>query len=227
MMEYSLKNIIKSANAKGYVIYDKPYKLNIVGVRNSNPVNQDKFDDVIAFFYYDDKGRLIGKVAPATTDPSTFFLKNPVTSKGAAILKGGQYINSHIIGIHRGKYTALVQRGNVTVIRDNDRDGYTNFGNQTETGIYGINIHRASRGKNNVAVIDKDSAGCQVFQNESDFNEMMQMAEKSRQVNGNQFTYTLLDERDYIRKRNTWIVVTAIALAMIGSVTFLYKKLNK
>ncbi len=226
-MEYTLKNIIRAAKKLGFVVYEKPYKLNIIGVRNSNPINQDKFDDVIAFFYYDDKGNLIGKVATATTDPSTYFLKNPMNTKGAAILKGGQYIDSHIIGTHAGKYTALVQRGNLTVYRDNDRDGFTNFANVTESGLYGINIHRASRGKDNVAVISKDSAGCQVFQNEADFDEMMKMAQKSKEVNGNKFTYTLIDERDYIRYRNTWLVVLGIGIVTFVSVFLLYKKLNK
>lgn len=225
-MEYNLKNIIKSLKKKGYQVYTQPYKLNIVGVRNGNPINQDKFDDAIAFFYYDDKGNLVGRVAVGTTDPSTYFLKNPMNDKGAAILKGGQYINSHVIGTHRGKYTALVQRGNLTVFRDNDRDGYTNFNNVEETGLYGINIHRASRGKNNEAIIGQDSAGCQVFRNEGDFNEMMKMAQKSSQVNGNNFTYTLLDERDYFRSRNTWIVIAIASASAIGLAYLLYKKIK-
>lgn len=225
-MEYTLKKIIKSVKDKGYQVYEQPYKLNIVGIRNGNPLNQDKFDDVIAYFYYDDKGKLIGKVATATTDPSTYFLKQPMNERGAAILKGGQYINSHSIGSHRGKYTALVQRGNLTVFRDNDRDGYTNFNNKVQTGLYGINIHRSTRGKNNVAIIGEDSAGCQVFQNESDFNDMMAMAQKSSQKNGNKFTYTLLDEKDYIRTRNTWLVILLLGAGSIGISYFLYRKLK-
>ena len=94
------------------------------------------------------------------------------------------------------------------------------------SGLYGINIHRASRGKNNEALIGLDSAGCQVFQNESDFNEMMKMAQKSKQVNGNKFTYTLIDERDYIRKRNTWIVIAAVTIGGVGLAYLLYKKLK-
>lgn len=225
-MQYTLPNIIRAAQKKGYVVYRSPYKLNIIGVRKDVPVSQDNFDDVIAYFYFDDNGKLIGKVAPATTDPGTYFLKNPVASAGAAILKGGQYVNSHKIGTHAGKYTALVQQNPVTVIRDNDRDGYTDFNNKTETGLYGINIHRASRGKNNVAVISKDSAGCQVFMEEADFNEMMAMAQKSKIANGNNFSYTLIDERDYKRYRNTWLVLLLAGAAAVAASVFMYKKLS-
>jgi hypothetical protein len=227
-MDYSLKNIVKSVEAKGYEVDKKPFKLNVVGIRTNNPINQDKFDDKLAYFFYDNNGNIQGKVAIATTDPSTSFLKNPMTRKGAAILKGGQYKDTYILGTHAGKYRALVQRnGPVIVFRDNDRDGYTDFNNVTESGMFGINIHRASRNKNNVAFIGKDSAGCQVFQNEADFNDMMKMAEKSAQLHGNKFTYTLIDERDYIRKRNTWIVIVASVGGGVALAYYLYKKLMK
>jgi hypothetical protein len=146
---------------------------------------------------------------------------------GAAILKGGQYVDTYTLGTHAGKYRALVQRlGEVTVFRDNDRDGFTNFNTVQQSGFFGINIHRASRNKKNQAFIGLDSAGCQVFQNEADFNEMMKLAEKSAQLYGNKFTYTLIDERDYIRKRNTWIVIALVGGGAIALTYFLYKKLR-
>jgi hypothetical protein len=226
-MAKELKDIVKSVEKLGYKVYKEPYKLNIVGIRNGNPVSQDKFDDTLAYFYYDDNGKLQGRVAIATTDPSTFYLKNPMNRSGAAILKGGQYLDTYIIGTHADKYTALVQRLKpVTVIRDNDRDGYTNFLNAEQSGFFGINIHRASRNKSNQAIISRDSAGCQVFQNEADFNEMMRLARNSASKYGNKFTYTLIDERDYIRKRNTWIVIAIASLGAIGLAYYLYKKIK-
>jgi len=201
----------------------RPYALNIVGVRNSKPVSQDRYDDEIAYFYYDDNGRLIGKVAVGTTDPSTYYLKNPMNQGGAAILKGGQYKNAYRIGTHAGKYTALVQTAPVTVIRDGDRDGYTNFLNATDTGKFGINIHRSTRTKNDATLIGRDSAGCQVFQNEADFNEMMRLAHDSKAKYGNKFTYTLLDDRDAERGRNTWIVLVG---GLAGLSYLLYRVLR-
>lgn len=220
----TLKDIVKAMEAKGYEVDKRPYALNVVGIRNSKPVSQDRYDDEIAYFYYDNNGRLQGKVAIGTTDPSTYFLKNPMNEGGAAILKGGQYKGAYTIGTHAGKYTALVQQGApVTVIRDGDRDGYTNFLNATDTGYFGINIHRSTRTKNDATLIGMDSAGCQVFQNEEDFNEMMRRAHDHKAKYGNKFTYTLLDDRDAKRTRNTWIVLVA---GLAGVSYILYRVLR-
>lgn len=223
-MAQSLNQVIKSAQNLGYSIDTRPYKLNIIGVRNSAATDQQKFDDEIAYFYYDNKGQLVGKVAPATTDPSTYFLENPMNTKGAAILKSGQYKDSWIIGLHRGAYSALVQSKPVTTIRDNDRNAYINYFAPTTTGLYGINIHRSSKGKDNVAVIGKDSAGCQVFRDEKDFNAMMDMAKVSRSKYGNNFTYTLIDERDVVKLRNTTILIAGIGIVAFSIYLFFKKK---
>jgi hypothetical protein len=214
-----LNEIIKTMKSKGYVIYTQPYKLNIVGVRNGMNTSIN-FDDELAFFYYDDSGRLSGKVCPATTDPSIFYLKDPMVSvrdKGTAILKSGQYIDTYKIDWHgsTSKYLALCQRLRpVIVIRDNDRNDLLNFFADTESGFFGINIHRASRNKNNVAEIGPDSAGCQVFQNEADFDEMMRLANISSERYGNVFTYTLIDNRDIFRKIRNYSSLGIILLIL-------------
>jgi hypothetical protein len=79
----------------------------------------------------------------------------------------------------------------------------TNFLNAEEEGFFGINIHKSTASKGDKSLIGKDSAGCQVFQNNDDFYEMMRLARISGSKYGNKFTYTLLDDKDYIRKRNT------------------------
>lgn len=192
----SLESIILQANSQGYFFDKRPNKLNVIGVRNPKNTSPIKFEDQIAYFYYDDNGNLKGNVVPATTNPSVYFLQNPMVSVGTAILKQGQYKDSYSIGLHRGKYEALVQSKPVTVIRDNDRNKIINFLAPTTTGLYGINIHHASVNKQNVQYIDADSAGCQTFQNISDFNDMMKLARKSRDLYGNKFTYTLIDQRE-------------------------------
>lgn len=218
----TLKEIIRTAESKGYKIDKRPFKLNLIGVRNSAATNQKYFDDTIAYFYYDNNGSLVGKVVPATTDPSTYFLNNPMNIKGAAVLKSGQYPDSWRIGLHRNKYTALVQDKPVTVIRDNDRNSYINYFAPTSTGLYGINIHRATIGKNNALEIGQDSAGCQVFRDVKDFDEVMRLAQASREKYGNSFTYTLIDERDNIKKRNTLFL--GLAILALGASIYLYKK---
>jgi hypothetical protein len=223
-MPNTLKDIVSTMKSKGYEVDTRPYALNIVGVRNSKATDQNTFDDELAYFYYDVSGVLRGRIVAGTTDPSTFYLMNPVsgaTDNGTAILKSGQYKNAYRIGLHKGKYEALVQTGGkVTTIRDNDRNAYINYFAPTTSGYYGINIHRASRGKKNEAIIDYDSAGCQVFMKEADFNEMMSLARIHRDKYGNKFTYTLIDERDLLKAVNTTIMLIGLCVLIY----YAYKK---
>lgn len=222
-MQANLNSIIKSAEKLGYSIDKRPNKLNVIGVRNSKATSQDKFDDLLAYFTYDDKGNLVGKVVAGTTDPSTYFLKTPMNVKGAAILKSGQYKDAYAIGLHRGQYEALVQVKPVTVIRDSDRNAYINYFAPTQTGLYGINIHKSTKGKSNEDIIDRDSAGCQVFRNIPDFMDMMRLAQTSRKKYGNTFTYTLIDERDTLKFRNTTLSFI-VGLGLLTLATYIYKK---
>lgn len=226
-MDTTLQDIVQSLKAKGYVVYTQPYKLNVVGVRSPEPTSL-YFNDKIAFFWYDEQGRLIGKIAPATTDPSVYYLRdNPMNPSGTAILKGGQYLDAYKIGSHRGKYTALVQSKPVTVIRDNDRNDLLNFFADTQTGLFGINIHKSSYGKANSLVIGEDSAGCQVFQNPEDFLQMMSAAQTSSSKYGNNFTYTLIDERDVYKKlRNLSLFGIGLILIGLGGYIY-YRKFGK
>jgi len=223
-MDRKLTDIIKSAEKLGYKIDKRPNKLNIIGVRNSSATNQDKFDDLLAYFIYDDKGNLRGKVVPGTTDPSTSFLKSPINIKGAAVLKSGQYKDAYQLGLHRGKYEALIQAKPVTVIRDNDRNALINYFAPTQTGLYGINIHKSTKGKNNEDIIGLDSAGCQVFRNIPDFMDMMTLAKISRKNYGNSFTYTLIDQRDTLKFRNTTLsLIAGISLLLLSGYLFIKK----
>jgi hypothetical protein len=185
--------------AKAYKIYSRPFELNIVGVRANSTV-PNSFDDTVIVFYKNNSGDWQYHKFPATTDPGTFWLRNLMNPQGTAIVKQGQYIGSHGIGIHRGKYQALTQKRPLTVIRDYDRDAVLDFNNGKEqTGIFGINIHRASV-NGTTKFVEKHSAGCQVFANIDDFNLFMQLAQRHKQLYGNDFTYTLIDERALVRE---------------------------
>jgi hypothetical protein len=224
-MQNNLNSIIKSAEKLGYQIDKRPNKLNVIGLRNSKATSQDKFDDLLAYFTYDANGNLVGKVVAGTTDPSTYFLRSPINAKGAAILKSGQYKDAYQIGLHRGQYEALVQRKPVTVIRDDDRNALINYFAPTQTGLYGINIHKSTKGKNNEDIIGADSAGCQVFRNIPDFMDMMRLAQTSRKKYGNTFTYTLIDERDTLKFRNTTLsLIVGIGLLAFSGYLFSKKK---
>lgn len=220
----TLAEVIQAAKLRGYTIDTRPYALNLIGIRNLQATDQKSFDDEIAYFYYDDRGQVVGKVCPATTDPSTYWLNNPMNPMGAAILKAGEYRDTWSIGLHKGVYEALVQSLKpVTVIRDDDRNSYINYFAPTSTGKYGINIHKASSGKNDVKIIGKDSAGCQVFRDEEDFKEMMNLAKESRKRYGNKFSYILIDERDVVKLVNT----TGLGLLVLGVAYYLYVKFKK
>lgn len=208
------------ARKKGYVIYTKPYQLNIWGIRSMN-TRSGKFDDHIHVFYKTSAINWEYHIFPATTDPGTYWLNNPMMPQGSAILAQGQYVDSHEIGLHRGKYVALVERKPVTVIRDYNRNATLDFFNgNLETGSFGINIHRALR-EGVTAVIDKHSAGCQVFENAADFYKVMRMAERHRSLYGNRFTYTLIDERAIRRTMAKRIFFGTLALgASAGTLLF-------
>ena len=184
---------------QGFTMYNRPFELNIVGVRSNNTI-ANTFDDFINVFFKTNDGTWQFHQFAATTDPGTYWLKNPLNPQGTAILKHGQYIGSHHIGLHRGKYLALVQQRPITIIRDYDRNANLDLMNGKEqTGIFGINIHHASV-NGTTKTVDKYSAGCQVFANINDFNLFMQLANRHKGLYGNNFTYTLLDDRALIRE---------------------------
>lgn len=195
MLLRSLRSLIILNDGK---LYERPFELNIIGIR-SKEVKPNRFDDELHVFYKVAPFRWEHHLFKITTDPGTYWLENPMQPKGTAILKQGQYIDAYSMGMHRGLYTALVQVKPVSVIRDYDRNAVLDFNNgKEEKGMFGINIHRASRSGTTVSV-DRNSAGCQVFENASDFETFMRLCERHRKLYGNKFTYTLFDDR--IKKR--------------------------
>jgi hypothetical protein len=212
-----IQEIKKLAAKKGFVIYEEPYKLNIWGFRSKTTV-PNAFDDEIHVFTN------IAKSGPptwaylvfkCTTDPGTYWLRNPMNVQGTAILNPGQYVNVYQLGLHRGKYKALVQTGGkVSVTRDYDRDAVLDFNNgRVVVGHYGINIHRANK-VGTTYTVDKYSAGCQVFKNASDFDFFIKLCELHRSVHGNRFTYTLVDERMEERKSLKTLAIGGVLLVL-------------
>ena len=203
-----IKAILKQ---NGYALYLEPYRLNIVGLRNDSII-PNRFDDEIHVFYTKADGSWNYHIWPATTDPGTFWLNNPSFEQGTAILAQGQYQDSYMIGKHKGLYDALIQSKPVTVIRDYDRDALLDFYNgERQTGNFGINIHRAES-SGTTKLINKYSAGCQVFQDASDFEQFMMLCEQHRQLYGNSFTYALVDFRS-MRRVTIKRVITALSVS--------------
>ncbi|QHS60835.1 hypothetical protein [Chitinophaga agri] len=184
----------QALSAKGYRVFSRPYELNIVGIRAATNV-PNAFDDTIFVFYSDGtQWKLLNY--PITTDPGMHYLKQPINNAGTAILKAGQYFNCYATGLHRGLYTALVQQAPVTVIRDFNKNGLLDFGSGKEqTGMFGINIHRAEI-TGTTKYVSGHSAGCQVFANATDFAAFMQLCAQHKKLYGNKFTYTLLEQAE-------------------------------
>jgi len=193
-----IKDMYRAAMLKkDYVFFDgnKPYNLNIIGVRRVEGATPNKFDDTIVVIYRNKQKDWEVFTAPITTDPGYYWLGDPMNVNGTAILVPDQYPRTYKIDLHAGKYEALCQRGGeVDVYRDNNRDRRHDMDESTiDTGYFGINIHRAGRASTQV---DKWSAGCQVISRSDEFATFMDLAHLGAERFGEFFTYTLLLETD-------------------------------
>ena len=199
---YTREQIETAMNGKGYKYFydtrDKSYDVNIIGIRNSATKGRvtNAFDDKMTISYKCEEGKWHFHEYDCTTDPGTHWVENLLNSDGVAILKPGQYRGSHKIRLHQGKYEALGQKKPVTVYRDNNLNETYDYDNAT-TGVYGINIHRATAKSSGKSTrVDKWSAGCQVIARNSDWHEFLNICKKARDIHGNSFSYTLLESKD-------------------------------
>jgi len=188
--------IISVMKAKDYAVFKnaKGHDLNIVGIRTDS-IEEEKFNDWLTVFYTFD-GSWNYFAFPATTDPGTFYRKNPLNVKGTAVLKPGQYRSVYKIGRHK-HYKALQQIGEMTVYRDANRDSKLDTaGMEEDTGLHAINIHRSNADRAST-VVGKWSAGCQVFQDPDHFLFFLALCGRASEKFGNKFSYTLLEEVDF------------------------------
>lgn len=193
----SADKIADVMRSKGYVVFtnERGYDLNLFGIRTKD-IQSNRFNDWVGTMYMGPGGVWIYVVFPATTDPGLYWREYPMNVKGTAILKPGQYRSAYQLGTHRA-YRAFQQIKPVTVYRDVDRDSYLDFDdNNTDIGVFGINIHRASMFSPS-SDVNRWSAGCQVLQDTIHLNFLLALAEESAAIYGNKFTYTLLTEADF------------------------------
>ena len=193
MYQMTIEKLQSILTKKGYR-WDS--NLNIIGVRNKGVGDTitNKFDDTM-YVAYKEQGKWIIKSFPITTDPGKYYMVNELLNeKGCAILVEGQY-PVYQIGLHQGKYPALVQRGTVKLYRDRDKDTVYDFENIESSLSSGINIHKA--GKDSLE-INNWSAGCTVFKREAQFNEFMSICNQFKAILGNKFTYTLINSNDLL-----------------------------
>lgn len=181
MEKYTIEQLKARFQILGYTWFDYQF----IGIRSAAN-EKNKFDDLFCVV----KGNSISWYT-CTTNPGTHWLKSLLNSKGAALLKPNQYVDGWKIGMHQGKYEAFVQNKPVTVFRDADMDDIAEETAVTETGYFGINIHRTNDKGVISQLIDKWSAGCQVLNNPADFKTLLLDAKATKRLS---FTYTLINE---------------------------------
>lgn len=192
---FTREQIEAAVKAKGYKYFENgDYNVNIIGIRNSAPGNKvtNVFDDWLTISYKVE-GVWHYFIWNATTDPGKAPMLAGNKGTGTARVVPGQYSASHIIRLHRAKYEALGQEGNISVYRDADKDLEYDTDKITTANNYGINIHKAGQDS---TWIDDWSHGCQVFKRVKDFDAFMKICKAAAKIHGNSFTYTLIESKD-------------------------------
>jgi len=191
---FTREQIEAAVKAKGYKYFENgDYNMNVIGIRNSGTGKKvtDLFDDWLTLSFKID-GVWQFYIWNATTDPGKAPMLKGNNGTGTARVVPGQYPGSHMIRLHQGKYEALGQKANIKVYRDANKDEIYDESKITE-GIYGINIHKAGQDSN---LVSTWSEGCQVFKRVKDFDVFMKLCKKAAKLQGNSFTYTLIESKD-------------------------------
>ena len=199
----SASAIVAAMKRFGYTVFDGPkdMNLNIVSTRGVNAKVDDYGCKLHVFWRFNKKvTHLSWKI---TTYPGSYYLITKLLNRaGAAILVPGQY-PFYELGIHNGKYRAVVQRrGHVRVFRDGDRDREFDLDpDSIQSGMFGINIHAPITPAAGMTtylsnLVKAASAGCQVFQRLEDFLEFRAICERAVEIWGNTLTYTLILDTD-------------------------------
>ena len=191
------EQVFEKMKLMGHSIFDndsRNHNLNIIGIR-SKTAKVDEFGCQL-MLAWKFKGHWYSRSYSITTYPGKYYLVEKLLNpKGCAILAPGQYNGVYAVRLHRGKYRALCQtHGNVKVFRDKDRDMQFDVNTSTVMeGQFGINIHNSPDHKKTIRV-GAHSAGCQVFADDSEYQEFMSMLDFALLNFPNKFTYTLIEE---------------------------------
>jgi len=171
--------------------------VNVFGIRSADST-PDTFNDIVGFACATTSGWLV-RAYRATTDPGLFYLRNPMNTEGTGIVVPGHYPDSHVIGKHKGQYTALVQSGPVKMYRDKNKDDKFDMTpeNIVEGTNFGMNIHRANPAQAST-VVDKWSAACQVVAGPNNFEELIGFCLVHKALYENKFSYTLFDQKEVL-----------------------------
>lgn len=184
-----VEKLIKFLKSKNYKVYDEQNVINIVGMRNK-PGGKvtNRFDDIMYVFYKNTTGKWMIMEYAVTTVPG-YKPRSSSLPHNVAILKLGQYVEQYKIGYHQNKPDHKCLKFANSVVHRNDISGKYNYNARTQTGSFGINIHRSNKSGSGVNV-NNWSEGCQVFKIASQFNQFMALCSRQSKKKST-FTYTL------------------------------------
>lgn len=191
--DITFENLEHSFLSLGYEFNTNNLGINLGAIRSKN-MYVNNFDDFLFLAYYENGEKKLKIYTEFTTDPGLYYMQTKLLNPlGCGILKKGQYKNMFKLGLHKGKYPALVQVNEVSLYRDRTLDNYMNFDENTlQTGLFGINLHH---GYDSVHV-GTNSAACQVLKKETQLNEVLDEYKRYAELYNPFLTYTLFEESD-------------------------------
>ncbi len=209
---YEVEQLLSVYEDKGYQINEKPYQINMLGIRRDD-IFDNMFSDRFVIFWKNGEMAWEKKEFEWTTLPGTKGqggVFNPLTvagMTGVAVLKEGQYLDTwRFYDTYTGwlRYPYFQQEKKVKIYRDSNRDTIVDYEMPEQEGWYGINIHRMSGNGQNQRYVNSTyvtwSLGCQGAP-EPIFMEVVELARACAKTHGNLFTYTLIHKKDLPQSR--------------------------
>lgn len=204
----NIPTLKKTISGLKYVWFED--QMNLIGIR-SRLQAPDVYNDIMCCVYKENGEEKL-YLATFTSEPGVYYQKHLLNPKGCWIMMPAQMINAYKAGFHQNKpdHRCLQSVGSIYGLRDNDKDGVVlnnpNAKPFWEKGyLVGANIHGALlKNKTTGQIIDKSaivgqwSAGCQVIDRWSKKEELMDIADKYKNVNKGLITYTLVNEENLI-----------------------------
>jgi hypothetical protein len=211
--------LLKSLKKKNYKIYERPFEMNIVGIRKVTQGDKytNSFSDDLYLFYKNEndiwqihkypistmpgvyKAKVVEKdgTKKLRRDPNGMNVKMTEVMKargGLGILKEMQYIDVYKIGIFN-KNQAMVTGGRAQNFYRDKTDGMRITFSKEGKGSVGMFMHKGFGGGQ---AVNNWSEGCQVFKASSHMSEFFEKCKIHRDKYGNKFTYTLMLAKDLI-----------------------------
>lgn len=210
MIKPQYQQIQSALSRKGYRFFERPgYDLNLIGIRKTGAT--DLFDETLVIAYRDPSGKRLIEYFPLTTEPGLKSLLSPINKAGTAIIAEGQYRGVWALAtpqtgvrMHNSKIPCLRQIGRFLVYRDNNKNRTIEYNPKTRKWFtdVGLNLHPYWGSRSRIEKVGLWSAGCQVVGAHLDSDEYKRILElcelQIRFRHGNSFTYTLINEADFL-----------------------------